>query len=225
MMRWIQATILPMSLVATMLGGYSITAILTIEARHNARINNLSNQLTKLQNTLTDATAQQKPLSTNQSGLSGSGDIISSLRKEIDLLRNQLNAKINEPIDNNTILEDSVNTETNMIEIQASQVAQSFDSEIIDYAWGNPAELEIQTELENGALEGTFITSTQCHSTICKIEIDFIDAMAKHEGMQSIAMLLPWSGETMFLNDDSTGENGVVVYVAREGESLTDEPY
>jgi hypothetical protein len=43
-----------------MLGGYSITTILTIEARHDARINNLSNQLTRLQNSLTKATAQHE---------------------------------------------------------------------------------------------------------------------------------------------------------------------
>ncbi|MEE9425988.1 MAG: hypothetical protein V3V18_13585 [Methylococcales bacterium] len=224
-MRWIQATILPIALIATMLGGYSITAILTIEARYDARINNLSNQLTRLQNSLTEATAQKKSLSTNHSGLSNSDETMSSLRKKLDLLRDQLNSKINETVDNNTTLETAVYTETTTVEIQASQVAQNFDSQIFDYTWGNQAEQEIQTELDNGVLEGTYITNTQCHSTICKIEIDFIDTIAKHEGIQSIAMLLPWSGETMFLNNDSIGENGVVVYIAREGESLTDEPY
>lgn len=101
--------------------------------------------------------------------------------------------------------------------------ANQLQAESVDYAWQGQAQAAIEQRIEEGiaarALEGATLVSTECRTTVCKIELQFEDEAVRDRGYGSIPLFLPWDGQAYF-HQSETDPNSVILYVAREGEEL-----
>lgn len=236
-MRLVQVITLPIALASAAISGYSITVLIGAEARYDAEFIKISDQISRLKTELKHAAVESESLTarqslpTSDSELSAETGAIIALREEVAWLReeqtryqkafsDQMSNDDQNKSEIRVLQSEDIEQNIAALETQAVEIEQGFEFESVDPAWGSWAELEIQTEITNGALEGAHVMSTECRNTVCRVEVEFDDAMTKLKGMQTLSMLMPWPGESYMRHDQTTDGNSVVLYVAREGQSV-----
>ncbi|MFV2056808.1 MAG: hypothetical protein ACC707_10090 [Thiohalomonadales bacterium] len=119
--------------------------------------------------------------------------------------------------------------ESEQAELSAVEIAQakietfesSYNFEDIDTTWSHDAEEQISTVLNIEKLQGTQILNSECHSTICKLEVTLKDEVAMDDFVDEITLSLGWenSSHIQILEKSDAGVN-MVVYLSRDGEVL-----
>ena len=115
--------------------------------------------------------------------------------------------------------------ENNEIE-QAREITQTFDEEVVDEAWAPGTEAKIANAVSS--LDGATILSSECHSTLCKVEIDEsgIDASSGEDALDNFEnRLLSSLGEglpyaTMQSTPNGTGGMTYSITFVREGHPM-----
>lgn len=238
-MRWVKSTVFPIALISMVISGYSLTAIHLIETERDTQFNELLNQFTKLKVDLSKAGRGDVPrmidrtLAADGAARLSSPSELALLRKELNEMRNQ-QTRFQHTLDSllsTSNLGDDADEYPESTEIENSSVAEAetlkletdFESESVDLTWGGSAELQIQSAIDEISPKGVYFKSTECRSTVCRIDVEFDDAKSKLEETSFLPMLIPWSGESYFHTDPASDGNAVVLYVAREGFSLAGE--
>jgi uncharacterized protein YukE len=100
---------------------------------------------------------------------------------------------------------------------QAINYVNQFESEAVDPSWAQWAIAEIGNSIETHNLAGSTLVSTDCRSTLCRIEVSFDDQVARDASLGSFPLIVPWDSHGFAYIDEQSGGNAVL-FVAREGE-------
>jgi len=93
--------------------------------------------------------------------------------------------------------------------------------EFDDPAWSQKTEVEITTLLHTEAIEGSRVLSTDCHSTLCRVEVEHQDADAQSWLVDHLPMEPPFDGEMLVRQiDDDPLARRTLIYVARREHPL-----
>jgi hypothetical protein len=97
-----------------------------------------------------------------------------------------------------------------------------FLSEPIDYQWSTKTTDLITQSLENGEQMRINLSNAECHTTLCRVEVNYHDAAAAREFQLQFPMqvggALPQISYLYEPQDD--GSTNVVMYLARKGYDL-----
>jgi len=100
---------------------------------------------------------------------------------------------------------------------------EAFYDEDTEDGWSSVALDEITSSLdtlEDKIKNGVSLSHAECHSTICRLEINFDDENADKEFYINFAMALAWNTTAFHERLDSPGENRSVIYLSRDGHAL-----
>lgn|GEM_PF-3931290 len=225
--------------ISIVIGGYLLAANHTSDVDRDARLEDLSRQVTELKAGLSSDNADALPLILDPPATGDSPQLL-SVQAELSELRKELRAlqmhqsRIQAEIDNVNYTSQIPNDEDEdpyefEVEQQDTTMNASFEFENSfmyespDPVWGMNAEQDIRSAITERSPQGVNVRSTECRSTVCRVEVEFDDAVAKMEGIPFLPMLIPWSGESYLQTDTDGDADSVVLYVAREGHSLTGE--
>ena len=90
-----------------------------------------------------------------------------------------------------------------------------------DPTWSQRTEMDITTLLHGEGMEGSRVLSTDCQSTVCRVEVEHEDVSAQGQFMDHLPMEPPFDGEMVFHRvDDGLSAPRTLVYVARQGQPL-----
>ena len=209
-------------ITSIVMGGYLIAThrIDQISVQQDAQARQLS-QLIDLVAQLEARTAQnatpelQDP--SLQINLSEVEANLAKMRQRHQALRQRIDA----------LVTDDFNQEANLLDQHTAQdqetahqsestpvFVEQFQFEPVDSGWGAVAELSLRSAFAEP--NGLSLTSAECRSTVCKIQVQFDDAASMNENTPFLPMMIPWAGES-FLQTEATS---TTLYVAREGYSL-----
>jgi hypothetical protein len=96
-------------------------------------------------------------------------------------------------------------------------LATTVEREPVDPEWAGWAQQELTTRIE--ALEGSAVIRSHCGTTLCQLEIGFVDAEARDQALREISFAVPWDNDGFY----AVNENdpfAVTVFVGREGHAL-----
>src|SRR2546430_2647184 len=84
-----------------------------------------------------------------------------------------------------------------------------------DPAWSQRTEIDIATFLHPDVMPGSHVLSTECRTTLCRVEIEHEDTSAQSQLVDHLPMEPPFDGEMLIhrINDDS-GAPRTLLYLA-----------
>ena len=102
-----------------------------------------------------------------------------------------------------------------------------FYNEDTEDSWSNIALDEINKgfeKLDDRIKNGVSLSHAECHSTICRLEINFDDENSDGEFFTNFALTLAWNATAFYERMDSPGENRSLIYLSRDGHALPINP-
>ena len=100
---------------------------------------------------------------------------------------------------------------------------EAFYNEDTEDSWSSVALDDITNSMEkldNDIKNHVSLSHAECHSTLCRLEINFDDENSDRGFYTSFAMTLAWNTTAFYERLDSPGENRSVLYLSRDGHSL-----
>ena len=92
-----------------------------------------------------------------------------------------------------------------------------------DSTWSQRTEMDIATLLHSEGMEGSRVRSTDCHSTLCRVEVEHEDVSTQGQFTDQLPMAPPFDGEMVVHRvDDGLNAPRTLIYVARQGHPLLD---
>ena len=90
-----------------------------------------------------------------------------------------------------------------------------------DVTWSQKTAMAITTLLHSAGMERSRIQSTNCHSTLCRVEVKHEDVNAQGQFTDQLPLEPPFDGEMVVHRvDDGLSAPHTLIYVARQGHSL-----
>ncbi len=91
-------------------------------------------------------------------------------------------------------------------------------TEPVDPDWAPTATAALQTSFAEPALDAFTIRDAQCHSSLCRIELDVDEDLAGPEAFATLQHHTPWDGAGFI--QLTNNPPGAVLFLAREGTDL-----
>lgn len=160
---------------------------------------------------------------------------LSRVKARLAKIENSSNSQqamvVNEVIsEENNLLDDQVNglteqgleEEQEMLEDTALHFAKQFGQESRDSSWSSETELVISELLESDTFKETQVVSTECQTSMCRVELNVDGNSTSSEVVHELLMALPFNTQSFFHNtDDENDTEYTVVYLARKDYELS----
>ena len=113
--------------------------------------------------------------------------------------------------------EEQARTEA-QIQTQVALLEGTLLGEKSDSAWGNTAQLALNTTFHSETMAGVQLMKADCRTTLCRLELFLDGSTAPEDSFRKLVHSSPWQGQGFVQIDGESGK--AVVYLAREGYSL-----
>jgi hypothetical protein len=102
-----------------------------------------------------------------------------------------------------------------------SELDLRLSQELDDPTWSQRAELDIATLLHPNMITGSRVLSVDCHTTLCRVEVEHADRGAQSRLVDHLPREAPFEGGMLFYRiADETGVLRTLIYLARSGYTL-----
>ncbi|MEW6382250.1 MAG: hypothetical protein AB1611_22020 [bacterium] len=95
---------------------------------------------------------------------------------------------------------------------------EKLQAEPVDSEWSDWAEKELSKK-ERDSNKDFKVVNLDCHSTFCRVDLEFNVDLNKEEELGKLQDIIPWNGE-LFIHVDDVDNGQAIIYVSREGHSL-----
>lgn len=128
----------------------------------------------------------------------------------------------NGSLENGDLTEQRIQAEQEMLEDTALHFATQLGQESRDPTWSSETELVITELLEGDNFQELQVVSTECQTSMCRIELDVDGDSSPSEIVHEMLMALPFETQSFFHNsEDENDTEHTVVYLARENYELS----
>lgn len=138
------------------------------------------------------------------------------LAGEVDLLASDVVPS--EPAAPSTLEEQLARSEAER-KANIGRLQRAWADQPTDAAWASEASAAVSASLVGVVDDGKGSLDIECRSSMCRVQVDFVNLDARSEVMSGLPNTLPWTSEGFFHAEDGHPER-VEVFVAREGMSL-----
>jgi len=111
------------------------------------------------------------------------------------------------------------------LEEASARLTSEFEGESRDPTWSKQAETTIEKALQSRSHERSKVTSVDCRSSFCRVDVAHDDENARMSFVQE--MFAPptfWTGERVALRTtDARGRSSTVLYLGKDGKALPTE--
>lgn len=119
------------------------------------------------------------------------------------------------------LIEQRIHAEQEMLEDTAHHFENQIEQESRDPSWSSETELVISELLEGDDFQELQLVSTECQTSMCRVELSVDGNSSPSEVVHELLMALPFNTQSFFHNsEDENDAEHTVVYLARENYGL-----
>src|SRR5688572_10934063 len=97
---------------------------------------------------------------------------------------------------------------------QAALLAATLGAEPSDAGWARAAEGELRARIASIPVDGATVTSVECRTTLCRLEIDFRSTGTRDGGLRDVSRWVPWDFDGFYHPADSDPRR-LMLYLSR----------